>query len=100
MTLEMASEGMSMGRFDKIYPGSAIDFIRSHFLEVEPTTEPPVGPPGGLKCHKCNKGVLAFVPPDMVNASKANLEFLLSSIDRIENGLTPPEHVTFFCREK
>ena len=94
----MASEGMSMGRFDKIYPGSAIDFIRSKFQGVVPTTEPPVGPPGGLKCHKCTKGYLAFVPPDMVNASKKQLELIQSNIERIELGLTHPEWVTESCQ--
>ena len=99
MTSKMASEGMSMGRFDKIYPGSAIDFIRNQFQGVEPTTEPPIGPPGGLKCHKCTKGYLAFVPPELVNASKKQLENIRINIEKMEQGLRPPEWVTRSCHD-
>ena len=85
MTIRWASEGMSMGRFDKIYPGSAFDYIMSQ-RGIMPTTEPPVGPPGGLKCYKCTKGFLAFVPPERRNSSQEQLERNLIYIGSIESG--------------
>ena len=92
----MASKAMAMGRMNKIYPGSVNDLNK----EVEPTTEPPVGPPGGLKCHKCTKGYLAFVPPELVNASKKQLENIRINIEKMEQGLRPPEWVTRSCQDK
>ena len=92
----MASKAMAMGRMNKIYPGSVNDLNK----EVEPTTEPPVGPPGGLKCHKCTKGYLAFVPPEYHEAQKKDMERLQNTIGKVESGYYGSDSIKDMCQSQ
>ena len=51
-----------------------------------------------LECHKCNKGYLAFVPPDRVEASKKDLERLEEDTRLIESGQVSDEFVFLGCQ--
>ena len=51
-----------------------------------------------LECHKCNKGYLAFIPPELHETYKEGFKRDQENIRRIESSPDSSELVLFGCQ--